>query len=162
MNLHLFLVLTLLLLPKAAVPADTPLENHEGLSLKGTYEAYLRAVKAHDYDAVTSYFTKGGHLPFVSGGGKIILSYPEYLRGQKAWLEDSSWTYESELKSLQEFEGTGVVIESITLRFDKQGRQSEYKLVATYVFRKEDRLWRMVTDVCTEIQQEPPAPASRE
>ncbi len=152
MRLHVLLVFAALLLPNATALADATLKNHAGYSLRETYEAYLRAVKAHDYGAVISYFTREEHLPFVSGAGKINLSYQEHLKSQKAWLEDSSWTYTSELKSLQEFPETGVIIESITLHFNKEGKTSDYNVMATYVFRKEDGMWRMVTDVCTEIQ----------
>ena len=152
MKLRLLLILSVLLFPAMTTIAGTALNNREGYSLRETYEGYLRAVKAHDYDAVISYFTQKEYLPFVNGAGEINLSYREYLKGQKAWLGDSSWTYESELKSFQEFKDTGVIIESIVLRYNKKGKESEYKVMATYVFREEDDMWRMVTDICTEIQ----------
>lgn len=146
------LILTpVLLLTIVQTQATKPLHNKKSYSLKQAYEGYLKAVKAHNYEAVVSYFTQSKKLPFVSGSGKFNSDFEAHLKSQKAWLSDSTWTYESELKSFQEFENTGVIVESIVLRYNKNNEKWNYKVMATYVFAKEDGMWRMVTDICSAI-----------
>lgn len=145
------LIATAMLLTTVSTNAQQSLLNSKTFSLLQAYEGYLKAVKAHNYEAVTSYFTKTNSLPFVSGKGEFNSNFNEHLKGQKAWLNDKSWTYESELKSIQEFESSGVIIESIVLHYSKNNEKWNYNVMATYVFVKEDGMWRMVTDVCSAI-----------
>lgn len=146
-----YIITVILVFTFVMTKAQDNLYNKSGLSLMETYKGYLSAVKNHNYNAVVSYFTNTNTLPFVSGSGEINLDMNQHLKGQMDWLNDSTWTYESELKSFQEYQNTGVIIEYIELHYVKNGEKSVYKVVATYVFRKENDEWRMVTDVCSAV-----------
>ena len=75
----------------------------------------------------------------------------DYLSSQKNWFLDPNWTYRSEIRSIQEFENTGIIIDETTITSTKDGESSDFNMLVTYVFQRKNNTWLMVTDVCTAI-----------
>ena len=119
--------------------------------LTKTFQEYLAAVKSRDIHALRTYLTQGDTLPFVDGGGTLRLSMTEYLTAQESWFADTSWTYESEVVSCQEYDETGIIIDRTAIHSHRNGQVSTFHMMVTYVFRKEGGQWRLVTDICTAI-----------
>lgn len=141
-KLYLILILTI-----CCVEAfSQAIKNSEGITLKETFEGYLLAVQERDYDALVTYFTEADSIQYVDAKGTVVLSMNDYLEKQKNWFADNAWNYKSELLSIQEFDNTGILIDNTII----YGEGWEYKMVITYVFRKQNNIWRMVSDICTE------------
>ena len=123
----------------------------ENLSLMATFKAYLNCVKSRDFDNLKNYLTTEDTLPFVDGGGNLKITMTDYLSSQKNWFLDPNWTYRSEIRSIQEFENTGIIIDETTITSTKDGESSDFNMLVTYVFQRKNNTWLMVTDVCTAI-----------
>lgn len=129
--------------------AQNEYENKEGYTLSETFQGYLQSATNRDYESLKTYFTLTDTLPFVDTKGKIRLSMDEYLEHQKGWIADTAWNYKSTIVSVQEYAETGVIVDNALF----YGTNWEYPMVVTYIFRKEDEMWRLVGDICTEIKQ---------
>ena len=75
----------------------------------------------------------------------------DYLSAQKNWFLDQNWTYYSEIQSVQELENTGIIIDKTTITNVNNGEKSDFNMMVTYVFHKENGSWHMITDVCSAI-----------
>lgn len=144
-------LLFILLLSLISISAQEKSINQKKYTLKEAFSGYLNAAKSRNIEALKTYLTNKDKLPFVNAGGKLITEMDEYLDAQKGWFADTTWTYESEIVSYQEFEKTGVVIDKTALHYTKDGKKSTFSMMVTYVFRKENGYWKIVTDVCTAI-----------
>jgi len=118
-------------------------------SLKEAFSGYLEAIKSRDIESLKTYLTNAEELALIKGDGSLIQHKNNYLQAQVDWFADTVWKYQSEIVSFQEFDDTGVIIDKTKI----YGLNWEFHMMVTYVFRKENKMWRLVTDICTPIEK---------
>jgi nitroreductase/ketosteroid isomerase-like protein len=148
----IYLLMTLLVVQGAfAESGDKPIENRPGLSLRETFDLYVKAVQNSDLKGLFTTVTDSDEFFFLTADGKL-LNRDEYYSFHRKWFADADWEMPVELLTLKEGKDCGYTNAIFYYRSKLPGGGT-YNLESyfTLIFRKEDEMWKLAADVCTPI-----------
>ncbi len=129
-------------------------ENRPGLSLKETFDIYVRAVQNSDLKNLFSTVTNNEKFFFLTSTGKLIDTRQGYYKFHEDWFKEEGWEMPVDFLGVHEGKEYGYT----TAVFHYRSRIPEggkYILDSyfTLVFHKEEGMWKVVADVCTPINR---------
>lgn len=130
-----FLVLTAL-----AQAGDEITRNRSGLSLKETFDLYLRSIHNSDLEGLFSTVSDSDDFFFLASNGKL-LNRDEYHKFHQDWFKDTNWEMPVELLEVKEGTEYGYT-NAIFYYRQKTPDGGTYNLESyfTLIFRREDRM----------------------
>jgi nitroreductase/ketosteroid isomerase-like protein len=128
-------------------------ENRSGLSLRETFDIYVKSVQTSDLKTLFSTVTEGEDFFFLTADGKMI-DREGYYKFHQDWFKQTGWEMPVDLLKVQEGKDYGYV-NAIFYYRQKTPDDRTYNLESyfTLIFRQEDGLWKVVADVCTPIKR---------
>ena len=143
-----------LFMPSALVRSGEEVAmNHPGLTLRETFDLYVRSIDQADLDALFSTVTDGDDFFFLNPKGEI-LDRDEYYKYHQDWFASSDWEMPVELLTVREEGEFGYTNAIFYYRQDlPDGGRYNLDSYFVLVFRKEDGMWKVVADVCTPIKR---------
>jgi nitroreductase/ketosteroid isomerase-like protein len=151
---RIYLLLTLLVVQGAfAQSGDKPVENQPGLSLRETFDLYVKAVQNSDLKGLFTTVTDSDEFFFLAADGRL-LSRDEYYNFHKEWFADVDWEMPVELLTVREGKQLGYTNAIFYYRSKLPDRRT-YNLDSyfTLIFRRENEMWKVAADVCTPIHR---------
>lgn len=129
-------------------------QNKPGLSLKETFDLYVKSVQNSDLENLFTTVTDQQEFFFLTSNGKMIDSREGYYKFHEEWFIETDWEMPVELIKAYEEGNLGYTL----ARFNYTGKTSEreaYFLDSyfTLIFHKEQGMWKVIADICTPIQR---------
>ncbi|MBN1273388.1 MAG: nitroreductase family protein [Candidatus Aminicenantes bacterium] len=150
MRIALFLVLVISL----SAAAEQAVVNRPGLSLKETFDLYVRSVQNSSLEGLFSTVTQKDFFRFFTASGDCIRTREEYYRFHEEWFRETDW--EMPVEVLDIFEGKDWGFTTAVFHY-KEGLPGGGKRVLdsyfTLIFQKEEGMWKVITDICTPIKR---------
>lgn len=146
--LSFFFVLTTL-----AQAGEEITRNRPGLSLRETFDLYVRTIENSDLEALFTTVTDGDDFFFLTSDGRI-LNRDEYYEFHQGWFEQRGWEMPVEVLKVREGKEYGYTNAIFYYRAKTPGGEI-YNLDSyfTLIFRKENGMWKVVADVCAPIKR---------
>jgi nitroreductase/ketosteroid isomerase-like protein len=150
-SLFIFGLLTLIF---SQIPTVSPSGNRPGLSLRATFDLYVKSVQGSNLDGLFSTVTEKETFFFLTSGGRLIATRSGYYKFHEEWFQEKDW--EMPVDHIEVHEGHDIGY--ATAQYHYKGRTpagGRYLLDSwfTLIFRKEGRMWKVVADVCTPISR---------
>jgi len=128
-------------------------ENQPGLSLRETFDVYVKAVQNSDLKGLFSTVTEGDDFFFLTSDGRL-LDRDEYYKFHQDWFKETNWEMPVELLEVKEGEEYGYTNAIFYYRIKiPEGKTYNLESYFTMIFRKEGGMWKVVADVCTPIKR---------
>jgi nitroreductase/ketosteroid isomerase-like protein len=145
--LAVFLVVT-------ALCTATDAQNRPGLSLRETFELYVRSIQHSDIDTLFTTVTDEPRVSFLTSTGRLIDSREGYYRFHQDWFKETRWEMPVELLEVREGADYGSTLAIFHYRQTQpDGRVQVLDSYFTLIFHKERGMWKVITDVCTPIER---------
>jgi len=128
-------------------------ENQPGLSLRETFDIYVKSVQNSDLKGLFTTVTDSDDFFFLTAGGRM-LDRDEYYKFHQGWFKETDWEMPVELLKVAEGKEHGYTNAIFHYRA-KTPEGTIYNLDSyfTLIFRKEDGMWKVVADACTPIKR---------
>jgi nitroreductase/ketosteroid isomerase-like protein len=136
-------------------------QNRPGMSLKETFDLYVKSFQNSDLEGLFSTVTHGEEFTFLTSRGEIIDSREEYYKFHEGLFQQTGWEMPVEL--LEVYEGTDYGYTIAVYHYKIKTPDGGYRSSESYftlIFRKEDGMWKVVVDVSTPIKKTITAPGS--
>ena len=148
------LLLFALCLPSVILCCPTmAAENKPGLSLKETFDIYVKSAQNSDLGGLFSTVTDADDFFFLTADGRM-LNRDEYYKFHEDWFKETRWEMPVELLKVREDKEYGYANAIFYYRQGMpDGRRYNLDSYFTLIFRKEDRMWKVVADVCSPIKR---------
>ena len=129
-------------------------ENRPGLSLKETFDIYVRAVQNSDLKNLFATVTSNEKFFFLTSTGKLIDTRQGYYKFHEDWFKEKDWEMPVDLLEVHEGKEYGYTAAIFHYR-SKIPEGGKYILDSyfTLIFHKEEGMWKVVADVCTPINR---------
>ncbi|UCC38200.1 MAG: nitroreductase family protein [Candidatus Aminicenantes bacterium] len=129
-------------------------ENEPGLSLKETFQIYVRSIQSSDLKGLFSTVTENQKFFFLTSTGVLIDTRNGYLKFHEDWFKEKDWEMPVELLEAYEGKEYGYTVAIFHYRSKTlQGGMYILDSYFTLVFHKEEGMWKVVADVCTPINR---------
>lgn len=137
--------------PASAIPQS---ENKPGLSLKETFDIYIRSIQNRDLKALFSTITNNEKFFFLTSTGKLIDTRDGYYKFHEDWFKEKDWEMPVDLLEVHAGREYGYTCAIFHYK-GKTPKEETYLLDSyfTLIFRKENNMWKVVTDICTPISR---------
>jgi len=151
----LMLILSFLFLAvNRAVQADKarPEQNRPGLSIKETFDLYVRSVQNSDLETLFTTVTKGEKFFFLTSTGKLISSRKDYYAFHEDWFKEEDW--EMPVEYLEGQQGPEYGYATAIFHYKSKRPDGGGVFIDSYftlIFHREDNMWKVVADICTPI-----------
>jgi len=134
--------------------SDNDKKKQQSLSIKETFDRYVKAIHNSDLDALFETVTDKEKFFFATSSGKLIDTRDGYYEFHKNWFSQKDWEITFEL--IEAVEGTeygytNAIYDYYTKLDD--GRTFTSKAYFTLIFHNENGRWKVVTDVITPISR---------
>jgi 5,6-dimethylbenzimidazole synthase len=128
--------------------------NRPGLSLRETFDRYVRSVQAGDLEGLFTTVTDREEMFFLTASGKMIDGREGYRRFHQDWFSESGWRMPVELLRVEEGGDLGFTLAVFRFRQEMpDGSTHNLDSYFTLVWRREEGEWRVVGDVCSPIER---------
>lgn len=147
-------LMSLFVLSVGHTDEGTTTQNRPGLSLKETFDIYVRAVQSSDLEGLFSTVTDSEDILFLTSRGQRIDTREGYYQFHVDWFKETDWEMPVELLEVHEGRDYGYT----TAIFHYKGKIPDgetYMLDSffTLIFHEEDGMWKVVADICTPIER---------
>lgn len=131
-----------------------PLENNPDLSLREVFDIYVKSVQNSDLETLFTTITKNKKFTFLTTSGRLIDSREEYYKFHEDWFKEKDWNMPVELINIHEEHHFGYTTAIFHYRQKMPDNKIHYlDSYFTLIFHKEDRMWKVVADICTSIKR---------
>lgn len=154
MRKNVWVILVFLLGIVVSLPEGIRAQNRLGLSLKETFDVYVKSVQNSDLEGLFSTVTEKEKFFFLTSRGKLINSRQGYYEFHEGWFRESNWEMPVDL--LEVHEGTHYGYTTAIFHYKSkapEGRTYVLDAYFTLIFRKENGMWKVVADMITPIEQ---------
>lgn len=129
-------------------------ENRSGLSLQETFWVYVRSIQNSDIKALFTTVTNSEKFFFLTSRGTLIDTRQGYYKFHEDWFKEKDWEMPVDLLEVKEGNDYGYTNAIYHYRA-KTPQAGTYILDSyfTMIFHKEDKMWKVVADVCTPINR---------
>ncbi len=129
-------------------------ENRPGLSLKETFDLYVRSIQNSDLKSLFSTVSDNPKFFFLTSRGRLIDTREGYYRFHAEWFKEREWEMPVDLVEVVEEKDYGYT----NAIYHYRSKVPEGGIVGldsyfTLIFHKEDAMWKVVADVCTPIRR---------
>jgi nitroreductase/ketosteroid isomerase-like protein len=136
------------------IPVTSLSENRPGLSLRETFDLYVKSVQGSNLEALFSTVTERESFFFLTSAGRLIDTRSEYYKFHQEWFREKDWEMPVDHAEVHEANDLGYA----TAQYHYKGRTpagGRHLLDSwfTLIFRKEGGMWKAVADVCTPISR---------
>lgn len=129
-------------------------QNRPGLSIKETFDIYVKAVQNSDLKTLFTTVTNSDQFFFLTSRGKLIDTRESYHKFHDDWFKEKDW--EMPVDFIEAKEGTDYGYTNAIYHYKAKmpdGRKYVLDSYFTLFFHKEDGMWKVVADVCTPIDR---------
>lgn len=136
------------------VPAVSQPANRPGMSLKETFDLYVKAVQSSNLESLFSTVTDKETLFFLTSAGRLIATRSGYYKFHEEWFQEKGW--EMPVDHIEVHEGRDIGYATAQYHYkgsDPAGGRYLLDSWFTLIFRKEGGMWKVVADVCTPISR---------
>lgn len=157
--IHIFLFLVV----NKTIQADESAQeqNRPGLSIKETFDIYVRSVQNSDLEALFTTVTEGERFFFLTSTGKLINSRRDYYTFHEDWFKEEDW--EMPVEYIEGHEGQEYGYATAIFHYKAKRPEGGAVFIDSYftlIFQREDDMWKVVADICTPIDRAYSAPGS--
>ena len=132
---------------------STAMKNRPGLSLRQTFDLYVRAVQCSDLVGLFTTVTSQDHFVFLTARGEMITTRQGYYDFHRKWFEESDWEMPVEIIEVHEEENSGYTVGIFRYRGrNPAGITHTIDSYFTLVFHREEGMWKVIADVCTPLR----------
>ena len=153
----LILIISFLLFAvNRAVQADNvlPEQNRPGLSIKETFDIYVRSVQNSDLESLFTTVTEEKKFFFLTSTGKLISSRQDYYAFHEDWFKEEDWEMPVEYLECHQGKEYGYATAIFHYKAKRlDGGESFIDSYFTLIFHREDNMWKVVADICTLIDR---------
>ena len=145
----LYLALFIVFLPWWSYSAE---QNSPGLSLKETFDIYVRAVQNSDLETLFTTVTSNGKFFFLTSRGELIDTRQGYYKFHEDWFKEKNW--QMPVDFLEAHEGKEYGYTNAIFHYRRQLPEGGMYFLDSYftlIFHKEKGMWKVVADICTPI-----------
>jgi nitroreductase/ketosteroid isomerase-like protein len=129
-------------------------KNRPGLSLKETFELYVKSVQNSDLKGLFSTVTDNKSFFFLTSTGELIDTREGYYKFHEDWFKEKDWEMPVDLLEVHEGKGYGYTIAIFHYKSKiPEGGTFLLDSYFTLIFRKEGGIWKVVADICTPINR---------
>ena len=142
----------ILIIGLAAPPAIAAEANRPGLSLRQTFDLYVRSVQRSDIEALFTTVSEQEDFLFLTSTGELIDTREGYRKFHEDWFKEQDW--DMPVDNIEVYEGQDFGITRAIFHYRSrtpEGGTSRLDSWFTMVFRKEAGMWKAVADACTPI-----------
>lgn len=128
--------------------------NRTGLTVKETFDLYVKAVQDSDIESLFSTVTNNEKFFFLTSRGKLINTRQGYYKFHQDWFSEKDW--EMPVDFVESHEGTEYGYVTAVYHYkSKLPEGGTYNLDSyfTLIFHKEEGMWKVVADICTPIER---------
>jgi len=146
------IVLVSLVLGLLLSPTFSGEKNRRGLSLRETFDLYVRSIQSSNLEGLFSTVTDKESFFFLTSTGRLIKTREGYRKFHEDWFKEKNW--EMPVDEIEVHEGTDYGYTTAIFHYKIQnpaGGISGLDSYFTLIFHREDRMWKVVADVCTPI-----------
>ncbi len=143
----IFIIIIMMITPLVA-------QNREGLSLKQTFNLYVKYVQESDLKNLFTTVTDNESLLFLTSKGELINTRKGYYRFHEDWFKEKGWEMPVELLQIHEGKEFGYTTAIFHYKSDlNDGTTYVLDSYFTLIFHKENNMWKVVADICTPISR---------
>jgi nitroreductase/ketosteroid isomerase-like protein len=129
-------------------------DNRPGLSLKETFDLYIRSIQNSDLKGLFTTVTDNPKFFFLTSRGRLIDTREGYYKFHEEWFKEKEWEMPVDLLEVVEGKDYGYT----NAIYHYKSKVPEGGIVGldsyfTMIFHKEDGMWKVVADVCTPINR---------
>ena len=73
------------------IPAVSQPANRPGLSLKETFDLYVKSVQSSDLESLFSTISENETFFFLTSGGRLISTRSGYYKFHEEWFQEKDW-----------------------------------------------------------------------
>lgn len=129
-------------------------KNRSGLSLKETFDIYVRSVQNSDLVGLFSTVTDNEKFFFLTSTGKLIDTHQGYYKFHEDWFKEKDWEMPVDLLEVNEGKEYGYTTAIFHYRSKiPEGKTYSLDSYFTLIFHRENGMWKVVADVCTPINR---------
>jgi nitroreductase/ketosteroid isomerase-like protein len=129
-------------------------ENKPGLSLKETFELYVRSIRNCDLKGLFTTVTNSEKFFFLTSTGRLIDTRTGYYQFHEDWFKEKNWEMPVDTLEVHEGDGWGYTTAIFHYRSKKpDGGLGALDSWFTLIFHKEEGIWKVVADICTPISR---------
>ncbi|RKX20473.1 MAG: hypothetical protein DRP26_01605 [Candidatus Zixiibacteriota bacterium] len=135
----------------ASYSGNTPIRNQSGLSIKETFNLYVKAVQNSNLEGLFTTVTDSDDFFFLTANGKLI-DRKGYYDFHKEWFKERDWEMPVELLKVRQGNEYGYT--NAIFHYRSKTPEGKTYLLDSYftlIFHKENGMWKVVADVCTPI-----------
>ena len=147
---------TVLILALTAVIFSLPAapENCPGLSLRETFDIYVKAIQNSDLKTLFTTVTDDEKFFFLTSSGKLIDSRQGYYKFHEDWFKETGWQMPVDFLEAHEGEDYGYATAIFYYESNlPEGGVYHLDSYFTLIFHREEGMWKVVTDICTPINR---------
>ena len=149
--IRMVLILTLTAVPFSLLAVS---ENRPGLSLRETFDIYVKAVQNSDLKTLFTTVTDDEKFFFLTSSGKLIDSRRGYYAFHEDWFKETGWEMPVDFLEAHEGEDYGYATAIFYYKSKlPEGGMYHQDSYFTLIFHKEERMWKVVADICTPINR---------
>lgn len=129
-------------------------ENRPGLSLRETFDLYVRSIQSSDLKSLFTTVTDNPKFFFLTSRGRLIDTREGYYKFHEEWFKEKEWEMPVDLLEVVEGKDYGYT----NAIYHYKSKVPDGGIVGlnsyfTMIFHKEDAMWKVVADVCTPIRR---------
>jgi len=136
------------------VSETLPFQNKPGLSLRETFDIYVKSCQNSDLENLFSTVTDNEDFYFLTSTGELINTREGYYKFHEDWFNETDWEMPVELVKVHEGKEFGYTL-AIFYYKSKMPDNTTYNLDSyfTLIFHKENGMWKVIADTCTPIKK---------
>ncbi len=128
--------------------------NRPGLSIKETFDIYVRSVQNSDLESLFTTVTDKETFFFLTSTGKCIKSRKNYYAFHQDWFKEKDWEMPVEYLEGHEGEEYGYTTAIFHYKAKRpDGGTAFLDSYFTLIFHREDNMWKVVADICTPVDR---------
>jgi len=144
----------LLFLAFSIIPAVSQPVNRPGMSLKETFDLYVKSVQSSNLEGLFSTVSENETFFFLTSGGRLISTRSGYYKFHEEWFQEKDWEMPVDHVEVHEGRDFGYAMAQYHYKgSDPAGGRYLLDSWFTLIFRKEGGMWKVVADVCTPISR---------
>ena len=133
---------------------SSPGQNKPGLSLRETFDVYVRSIRNSDLEGLFSTVTKNEKFFFLTSGGRLIDTRTGYYRFHEDWFKEKDWEMPVDTIKTHEEGNMGYTTAVFHYKSKKpDGGLDVLDSWFTLIFHREEDMWKVIADICTPIRR---------
>lgn len=127
-------------------------QNRPGLSLQETFDVYVRSIHNSDLESLFTTVTKDEKFFFLTSTGRLIDTRSGYYKFHEDWFKEKDW--EMPVDSIEVHEGKDFGYTTAVFHYQSKMPDGGLYILDSWfmlIFRKEEKMWKVVADICTPI-----------